>query len=184
MLNKLSGALPRFAKGWLVLVLFILDIVFMMFIMPIAGALLQGDAGGVGPMDLQLFYSPATAFRMIASYGDYGRIMYRNVELSLDIIYPIIYTLAYSLMITYFFQRAFDTNSNIQRLNLLPFGAWLFDLLENMGIVTLLSVYPAQPMAVAALTGIFTSVKWFFAFASILAVLVGLGGLIIRKLKK
>jgi uncharacterized membrane protein YozB (DUF420 family) len=47
-------------------------------------------------------------------------------------------------------------------------------LLENLGIVTLLSTFPAQLTAVAWLTTIFTMVKWIFAGASVLLIVIGL----------
>jgi hypothetical protein len=184
MLEKLSNKLKDFAKGWLVLVLFVLDGFFMFFVMPMLGALMQGDNGGPGPLDLNFFYTPDKAFAMIASYGEYGRAFYRNIELTADIIYPIVYTLFFSLCITWFFQRAFAAGSKLQRLNVVPFGAWLFDLFENLGIVVLLTVYPSQPAALAWLTAVFTALKWTFAGASILLTLFGIGAFAVKKLRK
>jgi len=96
------------------------------------------------------------------------------VELTVDIIYPIVYTLAFGLLISWLFQRGYKPDSKMQKLNILPLGAWLFDLLENLGIVTLLSTFPAQITAVALLTTIFTMVKWIFAGASMLLIVLGL----------
>jgi hypothetical protein len=53
-------------------------------------------------------------------------------------------------------------------------GAWFFDLLENIAIVSLLTAYPAQPAALATLAMVFGTGKWLFAFASIGLVLFGL----------
>ncbi len=174
MLIKLSNTLQRWAKGWLVFILFLLDTVFALFILPIAAALMMGDAGGPGPLDLQFFYTPAKAYEIITAYGEYTRLFYRNIELTIDIIYPIIYSLFFSLFITWLFKKGFDQNSSMQRLNVVPFGAWLFDLLENIGIVTMLSIYPSTPAALAWITTIFTTVKWLFAGASIVLVMIGI----------
>ncbi len=62
----------------------------------------------------------------------------------------------------------------MQKFNAMPVGAWLFDLLENTGIVSMLAMYPSQPAILAWLTMIFGSFKWLFAFASIGLVLFGL----------
>jgi hypothetical protein len=62
----------------------------------------------------------------------------------------------------------------MQKWNLMPVGAWFFDMLENLGIVSMLSMYPAQPVALAWLTMIVGSLKWAFAFVSIALILVGL----------
>ena len=174
MLNKLSGRLQAGAKGWLVFVLFVLDAAFMGFILPIAAALMKGDAGGPGPIDLQFFYTPDKAYGMIQAYGDYVRTFYRNFELTVDLIYPIVYTLFYSLLITWLFKKGFAENSLMHKLNVVPFGAWLFDLLENIGIVSMLSVFPSTPAALAWTTTIFTMVKWIFAGASMILVVIGM----------
>jgi hypothetical protein len=62
----------------------------------------------------------------------------------------------------------------LQKWNVVPVGAWFFDLLENVGIVSMLAVYPSQSALLASLTMIFGSLKWRFAFTSIALVLVGL----------
>jgi hypothetical protein len=174
MLNRISSKFHAWAKGWLVLVLMVLDVFFMGFVMPLIGGLMKSGTGLEQPLDLMFFSTPAKIFAMIERYGEFGRPFYRNVELTVDIIYPIIYTLAYGLLLSWLFQRAFKPDSKIQRLNVMPMGMWLFDLLENLGIVTLLSTYPAQWTVVAWLTTIFTMVKWMFASASMLLILVGI----------
>ncbi len=58
---------------------------------------------------------------MVESYGEAGRANYRLFELTGDIIYPIVYTLFFSLAITWLFQRGFSSNSAMQNLNVVPF---------------------------------------------------------------
>ena len=173
MLKTLSNWLVKNTRGWLILVFLALDVLFMAVLLPGTQAKIEAVSGGTGPIDLQFFYTPAKVYGMIESYGDEIRAAYRVTELTTDIIYPIIYTLAYSMLITWLFQRGFGKDSYMQRLNVMPFGAWLFDLLENLGIVTMLTIYPSQPAALAWVATIFTSIKWFFAFVSIALVLVG-----------
>jgi len=174
MLTKLSEILKRYAKGWLVLVFFALDALFNVVIMSGVQARLEAASGGVGPIDLQFFYTPEKAYSMVAAYGAAGRAMYRTFELTGDILYPIVYTLFFSLVLTWLLQRGFAANSQIQRLNVVPFGAWLFDLLENVGIVTMLSIYPATPALIAWLTAICTLIKWSFIGATIVLTLASL----------
>ena len=151
-----------------------LDMFFMGFVMPLIGGLLKDGTGTQQPIDLQFFSTPAKLFAMVESYGEFGRPFYRNVELTVDILYPVIYMLAFGLFISWLFQRGFKPDSKMQKWNVLPVGIWLFDLLENLGIVTLLSTFPAQMTAVAWLTTIFTMVKWTFLGASVLLIIVGL----------
>ena len=172
MLNKISRKLKKYATGWLVFFLFLLDGFYMGYLMPSIGASLANASGNTGPLDLMFFYTPQTAYEMVANYGDY-RSTYRVVELTVDIVYPIVYTLFFSLLLTWLFNKNLDAESKIQKLNILPFGAGLFDLLENLGIVTMLSVYPSTPAIVAWITTIFTMAKWSFLGVSILLMIIG-----------
>ena len=175
MLNTISQKFYAWTTGWRVIILFILDGLMMGYIMPLASAIMALAANNsVMPLDLMFFYTPAKAFAVIEKYGDAGRAVYMKIELTADIIYPIIYTLFYSLLLSWLFQRAFKPGSKMQKYNVVPVGAWIFDLLENVGIVSMLSLYPSQPAALAWLTMIFGSLKWLFAFASIGLVLFGL----------
>jgi len=174
MLNKLSEALKKYANGWLVLGLLAVWIAFNAVIMPGQQAKLEAGSGGMGPIDLQIFYTPENVYRMIASYGAEVRASYRLFELTGDIIYPIVYTLFFALAITWLFQRGFASTSNMHKYNVAPLGAWLFDLFENLGIVTMLSVFPSTPAALAWITAIFTLTKWLSVIPAALLLLYGL----------
>jgi hypothetical protein len=182
-MDKISSLLIKYAKGWLILLFFALDALFMGLLLPNAQAQIQ-SGGGPGPLDLEIFYTSNAAYEKIAAYGEAGRAFYRTTELTTDILYPIVYTLFFSLLITYLFQRAFDPQSPFQRAHLLPFGAWFFDLLENIGIVTMLTAFPTRLDWLASLTGVITLIKWLFAFGSMLMLIVGLGGLVVKFLRK
>jgi hypothetical protein len=82
--------------------------------------------------------------------------------------------LFYALLISWLFQRGFKPDSKMQKWNVMPMGAWLFDLLENVGTVSMVSMYPSQSTVLAWITMLFGSLKWAFAFVSIGLVLLGL----------
>lgn len=173
MLDELSGRIKKFANGWLVLLLLALQVFFNVVILPNQLAKIQAVSGGTSPIDLQFFFTPEKVYSMVAFYGDTGRAAYRTFELTGDIIYPIIYTLLLALLITWLFQRGFAPNSKMQRFNVAPFGGWLFDLLENLGIAAMLSIHPSTPAALAWLSAVFTLVKWLFVGANFVLVLIG-----------
>ena len=174
MLTNLSNTLRKYANGWLVLVFLAGEIFFNAVILPGQQAKIESGSGGMGPIDLQLFYTPDKVYGMIEAYSPEVRASYRLFEMTGDIIYPIVYTLFFALAITWLFQRGFASTSNMQRYNVVPFGAWLFDLLENICIVTMLSIYPSSPSALAWISAIFTLVKWLSAGVSIVLLLLGL----------
>ena len=175
MLKAISQKFHAWTTGWRVLFLLIADAVMMGYIMPVASAILALAANNsVLPLDLMFFYTPAEAFAMIEKYGPAGRALYMKIELSVDLLYPIIYTLFFGLLISWLFQRAFRPDSKMQIWNVAPVGAWFFDLLENIGIIAMLAMYPSQPVLLAWLTMLLGLLKWALAFLSIGLVLVGL----------
>jgi hypothetical protein len=155
-------------------------LLFEAVLFPRASALL----GASGPMDLKLFYTPAEAYVMIQSYGEAGRSAYRTSELTLDIFFPIAYTLFLALSISWLHQRAFDESSVFRRVNLLPLGVWLFDLTENLGIVALLSLFPAHLTSLFTLTAIATGLKWAFAGFTIFFLVFGLFAYVLARFRK
>jgi hypothetical protein len=69
-------------------------------LLPLVQGMMQGGQGGVQPLDLMLFASPEKIFSMIKRYGEYGRPFYRGVELTVDIVYPIVYLFFFGLLIS------------------------------------------------------------------------------------
>ncbi len=173
MINKISQKFYGWAKGWLIFVLFLLDGFFAGFLLPLIQGMMQDGQGGVQPIDLMLFATPDKIFAMIERYGESNRMFYRSVELTVDIIYPIVYLFFFGLLISWLFQRGFAPTSSMRKLNVMPLGAWFFDLLENICIVILVSVFPAQPMVLGWLLFLLITIKWLFAGASILLILIG-----------
>jgi hypothetical protein len=175
MINAISQKFHAWTTGWRVIILFIADALMLGYIMPLAAGIMALAANAsVTPLDLMFFYTPAKAFAMIEKYAEAGRAVYMKIELTADIIYPIVYTLFYGLLLSWLFQRGFKPDSKIQKYNVVIVGAWFFDLLENIGIVSLLTAYPSQPAALAWLTMLFGSLKWAFFLITLGLTLYGL----------
>lgn len=175
MLDTISQKFHAWTNGWRVLILLVADGLMMGYVMPLASGIMAFIANAsVTPLDLMFFYTPEKAFAMLEKYGEAGRALYMKIELTADIIYPIIYTLFYGMLLSWLMQRAYKSESKMQKLNAMPVGAWFFDLLENIGIVSMLAMYPTQPSILAWLTMVAGLVKWLFAIGSILLSLFGL----------
>ena len=150
MLNSLSQKFHAWTSGWRVIILLIADGLMMGYVMPVASAIIALTANNsIMPLDLMFFYTPEKAFTMIEKYGETGRALYMKIEFTVDIIYPIIYTLFYGLLLSWLMQRAFKPESKMQKYNAMPVGTWLFDLLETLGIISMLTMYPSQPTTLA-----------------------------------
>jgi hypothetical protein len=176
--------LRRLATRRTVLILLALELLFNIAVLPVAEARIKAGSGGVGPLDLMPGYSAAQAYSAISAYNEDGRVFYLLIELTVDLIYPIIYSLFFSLTILYFLRRNAAQRPGLARLALLPFGALICDWAENAGIVTMLLTYPAQQPVVGVVTGLLTSLKWIFAGLSLLAVVFAVGSAVMARLRR
>ena len=154
------------SRGPVLLVFMALYLLFVLAVMP--G--LAGPEGSVPPIDLAFHYTVVEVYGWIEAYGPAGRQRYMMGEMTLDVVYPIIYTCLFVGLIGYFLgmnEPSGDQEESmagwIQNLVLLPPVIFLFDMLENTGIVTMLSNYPEVLAEVAGLTAWATSIKWSFA---------------------
>lgn len=173
MIAALSNTLKKYTNGRVILVFFALMLVFALFIVPSLAHKLEASSGGSGPIDMLFSYEPEKVYSIIASYGDESRAAYRQFAMSSDVVYPVVYSIFFGLILTWLFQRSFSSDSKLQMLNVVPLGAWLFDWLENINIVTMLSLYPETSPTVAKLASLCTSIKWGFGTVGIVLVLVG-----------
>lgn len=173
MITALSHTLQRHATGRNVLVFFAAMAVFALVIVPRLQATLETLSGGAGPIDLLLTYTPEQVYALLTSFGDEGRQAYRQFAMTSDLLYPVVYGLFFCLLISWLFRRGLVPGSPWHRLNVLPMGAWVFDWLENIHIVALLSQYPDTLPTVARMASLCTSVKWGFGAVSTAVVLAG-----------
>ena len=61
----------------------------------------------------------------------------------------------------------------MQKWNAFPVSTWVLDLFENAGIATMVGMYPAQPAALAWITMLLGSLKWFSLVGTVVLLLTG-----------
>ena len=172
MLSKLSDHFHAWAKGRLILSVFAALVLFMVITLPLL-SLIYPAADEMVSLDDPGFYTPEETFSIMKSWDDGGRTYQLWFHLTWDLIFPILGFLFVGLSISWLLQRGFRSGSKLQSLNLFALGS-VFDLLENICLVSMIVVYPARPVVVAWLKTIFTMSKYGFMIAIILVVLVGL----------
>ena len=165
MLTRISKQLHAWAKGWRILL--IIAVFILLINLPLADPELVNKS-----LDGRFAYTPEEAFSAISSYGDVGRLQMIWIHLG-DFILIALYTLMFGLSISWLLQRAFKLNSILQRMNLVPILGGFFDVMENIWIMTMILVYPAQPKTVAWLSTISTSSKYILGVPIILLLLIG-----------
>ncbi len=157
------------ASAKLVVMLLGLMLIFNLFIMPS----LTGNQAAV-PLDLKFAYTPQQAYQLIDSYSEETRQQYMVGEMTKDLAYPVVYTLFMSISLMRLFPGKW-------KLAWSPYTIFFFDILENIGIITLLLNYPNKLTTVAWFTSVFTSSKWVMV---LIVVALMLGGLVQKLLTK
>jgi hypothetical protein len=182
VLNRLTLRLTGWATRRNVLILVALDLVMNAALLPLAAARLSVLSGGVGPLEALFAYTPTQAYATLAAYGPAGREFGLSTVLTLNLAYPVVYSLFFSLASLYFLQRAAPGRPGLARLALLPFLALVADYLENAGLIVLLLSYPTQLPAAAEATSLLTSTKWILQGISLVViVLSAVGALLARR---
>ena len=162
-------------KSIFVLIMVILP--FNLLCFPWIGSQLE-QISGYGLLDPLYWYSPTQVADHLKAYQSAGRTLYLICDWTLDLAYPVVYSLLFGMLLTMILLSAFPAGSPLQRMQLLPFAMAFFDYLENISISSLLILYPSQPEWLAVTASLFTSLKWCFALFSILALAFGLAGLV------
>jgi len=190
-MSKFYQRLVRFSTGRTLLTLFILSFLFNIVIMPGVQWRMDLRSGGVEPLDLGFYYTAQEALERVEAFGE-TRLFYAVVQLTADLLYPLVYGFFLSVLLVTLYRRGFSVTSRVQMVAFLPLLSMVFDYLENFSIVYLLLTYPAQSPLVhpaqsqlaATYAGFFTMLKWFTLFLTLIAVLVGFIAFLIQGLRR
>jgi hypothetical protein len=184
MLMRISAWLYRIANGRLAILSAVIMLAFLMLVMPGETAKAAAYSAQAGTPDTTAIYSVDKLLGMAQAYGAQGRQAYIHARFSFDLAFPLVYGTFLALCTSWMLNRLLAPASRWRALNLLPLGALLFDLLENLTAVIVMAAYPSVPSLAAYLAVVFTPVKWLFVGSSFgLLALVGLA-FIFRKRSK
>lgn len=180
MFNKIYYKLSKYATGRNVIISFLITQTLYFIMLFVTIPLLTFYADGAEILDLRpLGYTAEYARTLFAKIGLYGREFYLYRQIPLDMIYPALFAVSYSLLLTYLFNKTFNKENKIHYLTVVPIFAGLFDYLENIGIIIMLSTFPSFSIALANITNIFsilkslsTTVFFILLFTGIIAILI------------
>ena len=113
----------------------------------------------------------------IQALGEVGVKIYLQNLLTLDLLYPISYGVGGLLLFTKLFE------GKKQVISFAPVIAGLFDILENLSVVSALTLYPQNPVFISYLIILFSHMKWIFVILQIPILLYALYHFAKKKLK-
>jgi hypothetical protein len=184
MIKQLDELIERWADFKTLFLVILLALPFNIIFFPWRNSKLIELAGITEPFpDARFNYSPSTLYTLFAACGQSGRQLYALSEVTIDLIYPILYTLLLSLLIRLTVIRAFPDSSVLKRLSLLPFVMLLSDYAENFSLLVLSLRYPSGMDWLAQMASLFTSIKWTTLGFIVGSILLGVVALVIKRTK-
>jgi hypothetical protein len=178
--KKISATLYRLSSGWLVLLSGAALLVFTLFVLPTFNVITSEFAGELGVPDLRFVYSPSTLQTMAAAYGEFGRASYITLHWTLDLAFPLLYSLFLVTGSSWLLAKLTPLSSKYRMLNLIPLIVFLGDIGENAFSSVVMARFPQPCAAAQVLSAIFTPVKWLGFIAAILLLVVA-GALFFKK---
>lgn len=152
MLKRIIDAHARLANGKMIFLLLLLFLLTNFAVIPAIYPKFQ-------TLDTLPSYTPDKAYELISSYGEPGRQYYAVIEMTLDLLYPFVTALMFSLITLYTFKRTFPSNPSVLYLALASYAVPVADYLENTCIVVMLLTYPREIISLARISNVFTITK-------------------------
>ena len=183
-MKKIVTSLQKLASGRVVLILFILTMAVFSLMLLYTIPKVESFAPGMTLFDMSPSgYSYQQAISLLESLGEVGRNVYLSQQLPADFVYPGLFAISYSLLLTWLFAKSFEPNSKIFFLVLVPVLGGLFDYLENIGIVLMINAFPDISQELVGVASTFTLLKSAFTTGFYILLLVGIFSFIIRRIK-
>lgn len=139
-MNKL---LRKYSTGKSVLIWFVVCNLVYVLMLAYTIPMVRTFAGGMNLFDMMpTGYDLNYALELFNALGEEGRHAYLWVQLPVDMLYPALFALSYSLLLVWLLQKIDKHQSRLFYLAYLPFIAAMADYLENLGIIVLLKQFP------------------------------------------
>lgn len=119
-------------------------------------------------LDGRFWYSPEEARDFLQKIGERGRRIYAATELTLDIVFPIVYGALFAILLIHVYAR-----KNGKNLVLVPLLTAAADVLENLTAAYLAGQFDGRVSSVARVAAVLTAVKSSLFVVALILILVG-----------
>ncbi len=123
-------------------------------------------------LDLQFGFTTDFAYQLFDILGKSGQKAYLYFGVFVDIPYMIVYGFTYAILILFLLKKK-QLYQRFSYLIFIPIFAAFFDLLENVGIISLLVNYPTKYPLICTITSFVNQLKWISAIV-ILVIIIAL----------
>ena len=121
---------------------------------------------------------------LLASLGPSGRSAYLHQQIPLDMIYPLLFAVTYFLLLALVLKQVVKSQSLLFYLCFIPVLVGIFDYMENIGIIMLLTSYPDISNLLGQITNFFTLGKSYFTIIYFTILLITIIIFLVNKLRR
>jgi hypothetical protein len=147
-------------KKYSILVFFVLAQTVYLVMVLITLPYLREMAGGMEPFDmLPTGYDAAYAMNFMGSIGPEGRAFYLTRQIPLDLLYPGLFAISFSLIWLWLSAKIDKVPGIFKFCVFLPVYAGLADYIENGFIIAMLMSFPELPDSLVVTASAFTIIK-------------------------
>lgn len=119
-----------------------------------------------------LGYNPEEVRDLLTTLGNEGRSRYLYTQIPLDMLYPGLFAITYSLLMVFILRQFPSIHPGTYSLSYLPILAGLSDYAENIVIILLLNGFPDFSDYLAALSNVFSLAKSLFSSLYFMALII------------
>ena len=164
MLRRLLACIQNRASGRVILGLLALAGVLMFLMngtdLPFSTPTIEDHSGGLRILDMRFSYGPDEANRLFEALGTEGRRAYLLLHLMPDMVFPIVYSLAFACTSAWFLVRLLPLDHPLQWLSLMPLLSGAADLLENLSVMIANVSYPNRVDWLTQIASVLTRIKF------------------------
>ena len=154
-----------------------LGFLYWFWFSPIGVLRMKELAGGEIQIDVRLYYSPATLYRIFDAYGDKGRDDFRRMLL-VDMAFPIVYAAALSCLADVLSDHGVIAGWIKINTCVAATSSAVFDYCENIMLLWILKIFPERHRTLAYAAACASSLKILGSYAAILFLALGVAGML------
>ena len=164
-MKKFSDRLYELVSNKVLIAAVVIFVVFVAVANPLAAKYMDSLTDGAPSPDTSFFYEAQDIFDMAEAYGEEGRRGYILMRFTFDLAFPMLYLFFLVAASTKLLSH-FPRNSRLRFLNLLPFLAAGFDIMENIFAAVVMAKYPQQAAIAVQIAPWASVIKWVFVIAA------------------
>jgi hypothetical protein len=132
---------------------------------------------------MEFAYNQEFVYHTLEAQGAVGRLFYKNLLIRLDFIFPLTTALFLTSTVMFVYKKITNNKKLLTQLAIFPIMTMIFDHLENIFEIIMLTNYPTQLPTIVKLGSMATICKILMIVSSFIIIIVGIIIIITNNIK-